>query len=170
MDGSRSWWFFETPVWHVDAARGPSTPSLDHLVGASEQHGGHLDPEHPGGVGVDDKLDIRSPHDWEVCRLGALENAAGVDAELAIRIANVGSVTHQAADFSNFTLRIGRGKPVERSQLDQLHTPTIKERKGTDEQGIGLLARHSFESGIDLALSGGVDDLDSQPHGASGRF
>jgi hypothetical protein len=26
--------FFETPVWHVDAARGPSTPSFDQLVGA----------------------------------------------------------------------------------------------------------------------------------------
>ena len=59
---------------------------------------------------------------------------------------------------------------MERSQLDQLHTLTIKERKGTDEQGIGLLARRSFESGINLALSGGVDDLNSQPHGASGRF
>jgi len=29
----------ETPVWHVDAARGPSTPSFDHLVGAGEQRG-----------------------------------------------------------------------------------------------------------------------------------
>src|SRR5262249_815270 len=26
-----------TAVWHSDAARGPSTPSFDHLVGASEQ-------------------------------------------------------------------------------------------------------------------------------------
>src|SRR5262249_49259675 len=24
----------ETPVWHLDAARGPSTPSFDHLIGA----------------------------------------------------------------------------------------------------------------------------------------
>src|SRR5262245_38153907 len=26
----------ETPVWHLDAARGPSTPSFDHLVGAGK--------------------------------------------------------------------------------------------------------------------------------------
>jgi hypothetical protein len=33
--------------------------SFDHLVGAGEQHGGDLDPEHPGGVGVDDQLELR---------------------------------------------------------------------------------------------------------------
>src|SRR5215470_5364300 len=30
--------FHKPPFWHVDAARGPSTPSFDHLVGACEQH------------------------------------------------------------------------------------------------------------------------------------
>jgi hypothetical protein len=27
---------FQTAVWHSDAARGPSTPSFDHLVGAGD--------------------------------------------------------------------------------------------------------------------------------------
>ena len=26
-----------TSTWHLDAARGPSTPSFDHLVGKAEQ-------------------------------------------------------------------------------------------------------------------------------------
>jgi len=31
------WWFFnDQHFWHTDAARGPSTPSLDHLVGENE--------------------------------------------------------------------------------------------------------------------------------------
>ena len=33
--------FDQTAVWHSDAARGPSTPSFDHLVGAGEQRGRH---------------------------------------------------------------------------------------------------------------------------------
>src|SRR5262249_49365673 len=33
--------FDQTAVWHSDAARGPSTPSLDHLVGAGKQSGRH---------------------------------------------------------------------------------------------------------------------------------
>src|SRR2546423_13490453 len=32
-----------TPAWHIDAARGPSTPSFEQLVGPDEQ--GHLDAE-----------------------------------------------------------------------------------------------------------------------------
>ena len=32
------WWFFnDQHFWHTDAARGPSTPSFDNLVGAGEQ-------------------------------------------------------------------------------------------------------------------------------------
>src|SRR5262249_56137774 len=29
--------FDQTAVWHSDAARGPSTPSFDHLVGGDQQ-------------------------------------------------------------------------------------------------------------------------------------
>src|SRR5262249_47426500 len=36
MDGSHRCRFDQTAVWHSDAARGPSTPSLDHLVGERE--------------------------------------------------------------------------------------------------------------------------------------
>src|SRR5262249_17851793 len=36
--------FFKTPVWHVDAARGPSTPSFDHLVGSASSVGGTVRP------------------------------------------------------------------------------------------------------------------------------
>jgi hypothetical protein len=27
---------FKTPVWHVDAAKGPSTPSFDDVVGTGD--------------------------------------------------------------------------------------------------------------------------------------
>src|SRR3954454_17477878 len=38
MDGSLFAGCFEQPaLWHLDAARGPSTPSFDHLVGGGEQ-------------------------------------------------------------------------------------------------------------------------------------
>jgi hypothetical protein len=35
----------KTPVWHVDAARGPSTPSFDHLVGELLEVQGHVEAE-----------------------------------------------------------------------------------------------------------------------------
>src|SRR5947207_7749577 len=43
----------ETPVWHLDVARGPSTPSFDHLVGAGEQAIGHREAKRLRGLEVD---------------------------------------------------------------------------------------------------------------------
>jgi len=46
---------------------------------------------------------IWSTADRQVGRLGALEDAAGVNADLTMRIRNVASVTHQPADVGNVT-------------------------------------------------------------------
>src|SRR5262249_43838497 len=43
----------QTAVWHSDAARGPSTPSFDHLVGEREQRGRHVDGKRLGGLSLD---------------------------------------------------------------------------------------------------------------------
>jgi hypothetical protein len=37
--------FDQTAVWHSDAARGPSTPSFNHLVGAREQRRREVKPK-----------------------------------------------------------------------------------------------------------------------------
>ena len=46
--------------------------------------GGTVEAEHPGGLEVDDQLELGRLHDRQVGGLGALENAAGVDADLPI--------------------------------------------------------------------------------------
>src|SRR5215831_2298453 len=97
MDGSYSWRFFKTPVWHVDAARGPSTPSLDHLVGEGEQLIRHIEPERFGGCKVDDEIEFGRQLDRHVGRLRSFENPAGVVTGTAIGIGDTRSVAHQDA-------------------------------------------------------------------------
>ena len=60
--------------------------SFDHLVGAREQHGRHGEAEHPGGLGVDDQLELGRLHDRQVGGLGALEDPPDIDADLAVGI------------------------------------------------------------------------------------
>src|SRR5262249_26042551 len=69
--------------------------------------------------------------------LAPFQDAAGIDTELAKRIHDVGSITHQPANFDKVARRIDRREPVERRQLDHLDTPGIQESVGPDEQGIG---------------------------------
>src|SRR5262249_27183161 len=52
-----------TAVWHSDAARGPSTPSFDHFVGALLEKPRHVQSECLGGLEVDHQLELeRRPH------------------------------------------------------------------------------------------------------------
>src|SRR5262245_44953041 len=66
---------------HAYATR-PS--SLDHLSGLCEQARRDSDPDRIRRRQVDDQLEFGRLHDWHVSRLLALENASGIDADLAI--------------------------------------------------------------------------------------
>ena len=68
--------------------------SFDHLIGSGDQRWRHGEAEHAGGLVVDDQLELRRLHDWQFRRLGALEDAASIDADLTIRVRDVASVTH----------------------------------------------------------------------------
>ena len=60
-------------------------PSFDHLVGAASSVERHVEAERLGGLEVDDELELGRLLDRQVGRFLALENAADVDAGLAIR-------------------------------------------------------------------------------------
>jgi hypothetical protein len=68
---------------------------FDHLVGAREQHRRDFETKRPGGRQIDDQLELTRLHDRQVSGVGALEDATGIDADLTIRIRNVGSIAHQ---------------------------------------------------------------------------
>ena len=58
--------------------------SFDHLVGAGEQRRRHGKPERPGGLEVNDQLELGGLHDRQVSGLLALENASRVETHLTI--------------------------------------------------------------------------------------
>jgi hypothetical protein len=68
--------------WRPDSDIGHAL--FDHLVGNAEQRGWHGKAEHADGRGVDDQLKLRRLHDRQLGRLGTVEDAAGINARLAI--------------------------------------------------------------------------------------
>ena len=61
-------------------------PLLDHVIGECEQCGWHFDVERPRRLQVDNELKFGRLHDRQVGRLGALEDAAGINAYLTKRV------------------------------------------------------------------------------------
>src|SRR5262245_36713664 len=116
--------------------------SLDHLVGEQLDRVGYLDAERPGRLQVDDELEFGRLHDWQVSGLRAIEDAAGIVADLTKPVQNIGSIAHQPTDFDNLASGIGRGNPIAHRERRKLDTPAIiEEPVACDEEGLGAVAR-----------------------------
>ena len=60
-----------------------STVSFDYLVGEREHPRRNCEAKRLGGLEIDHELKLGRLYDWQVGRLGAFENPASIDANLA---------------------------------------------------------------------------------------
>src|SRR6185503_8535491 len=104
-------------LWHLDAARGPSTPSFDDLVGCNEQPVRHGQAKHAGGLNVNDQLELSRLHYGQISGRGALKDTADIDTGLTSCIRDACSVADQPACFRRQPLRINRWYGVACRQL-----------------------------------------------------
>ena len=133
--------------------------------------GGTVRPSIRAVLSVDDQLELGRLHDRQVRGLGALENAAGIDADLTLRIRNAGSVAHQPAGLGKVTRPDRspgpRGAPPDATNWTRR---PLKKGSGPTNSASGRSRTKRCEGRIDLAAGAGVEDLDLQPDGASSRF
>src|SRR6516164_3450015 len=158
--------FDQTAVWQSDAARGPSTPSFNHLVGAAKQWQRNREAECPRGLEINDQLDSRFLLDRHVGRLVPLENAPGVDACEAIQVCNAASVAHQSAGRGKRAKLIDRGHSVAERQYRELFAPAIEEWIAPDHEPAGFQWDQVCEGRINVASATRVQDMELPPHRA----
>src|SRR5262252_8283451 len=119
--------FDQTAVWHSDAAKGPSTPSFNHLVGAQQDPSWQLDSDRSCGLEVDDKLEFRGLLDRQVGRLRALEDLTGIGPDLTPHVLTIGRVAHQPTGFDSLARGINRGNAIARCERRKLDAPAREE-------------------------------------------
>jgi hypothetical protein len=76
----------------VSAARSPhpGRSAANRLVGAGEQHWGNVEVKRARRLQIEHKFELGRLQDRKVRWFGALEDAAGIDADLAERVHKIG--------------------------------------------------------------------------------
>src|ERR1700722_14502583 len=94
----RGWHFAFVPTTDSRSA----ASSFDHLVSASQESRRDRQSERLGSLQIDDQFYLGALLDWEVSRLDAVQNLSDVNTCLLIKIDEAASVTHQAAELSEY--------------------------------------------------------------------
>src|SRR5258708_6070929 len=94
--------------------------SFDQLACAGEEYARDCVAERLGGLHVDDQINLRDLLHRLVGRLFALENAARIAAEHAIRLTRVGSVTHKTTGLNEVATKIDGGNRMAGRRRDEL--------------------------------------------------
>src|SRR5438876_3321716 len=77
------------------ARSGRGSASLDHLVGAREQHGRHLEAKRLGGLEIDDQLELGWLLDWNVGGSCAAQNLVNKIGRASIQLRAVRPIGHE---------------------------------------------------------------------------
>src|SRR5215471_4625706 len=94
---------------------------FDDILGAFQQRERKFDPERFCRFEVDGQLNSCDLLHREVGRLVALENAPGVDANLAVKIADAATIAHQAAGQDELTVWVDCRQRVAGRQRRKLY-------------------------------------------------
>src|SRR5262249_43250647 len=93
----------------------------------------------------------------------AFENAAGVNAELALPIDNARPVAHQSASFDKLALIIHGGHRVASGKRDELNATRAEQYLRSHQQRIRPLLRKARKDSVDVEIGCGAEDVDLPP-------
>src|SRR5262249_15558088 len=147
---------FRAEKW-VRSAHGNS---FDHLVGAGEKRGGHIEPEQLRHLQIDHQLELCRLHNGQIRRLCAFKNTSDVNANLSVCVRQAGSVANQAAAGDEFAREVNRGNCMACRKYDELICSGEEEWIARDEKRVDLLLGDGGERRVDFVAGASVQDMD----------
>src|SRR5262249_52385282 len=93
-----------------------------------------------------------------------LENAAHVDADLAIHISLTRSIAHQSAGFGKFAGEIDRWNPAVHCRHHKLYATATKQWIGSYQQRIDRLRHKPCKDRVYVTIGTSIKDIDLPPN------
>src|SRR5262249_54282380 len=124
------------------------------------------------GLQIDEQLDLRDLCDWQVGRLLALENAAGVNAGKPVAGRNIACVAREAAGRNELAIMENRRYCVMERQRCKLFAPATKERitAADYEPGHSTLSNNACEYRLEVSFGTSVQDMEPRAKRAGRRL
>src|SRR5258706_14710640 len=149
-----------------------SRRSFDHLVGEREQRWRNFDAECLGSVQIDEELDLGDLLNWQVGRLVAFQNSAGINASLPVRFRSASSITQQPAGRDELAGVKDRDDRMSDRQCGKLTASAEEERRiGRDHQASRAQLAELRKDPFEMAFAAGLQEMESkrQRAGSLGR-
>src|SRR6516225_3380231 len=131
---------------------------FDHLVGTGEHHRGNVEIKRARRLRIEHKFELGRLQDRKVRWFGALEDAAGIDADLAERVHKIGPIAHQQAGFDHLARNITRWYSISHRQRRNLHTAAGEESIARDEKSIGSFTPKCSKRRVNLTRRAGIEE------------
>src|SRR5690349_6357803 len=107
-------------LWHLDAARGPSTPSLDDLIDNGIEALRHTDSKRCSGLHVDGQIVFGRCLDRQVRGFLSLKDTIDVTRCAPVRLNGIWPIRHETAALNEIAKRIDRGQLLAGCQPDNV--------------------------------------------------
>src|SRR6266436_252331 len=127
-----------------------ASASLDHLIRPPQQRRWDRQAEGLRGLEVDDQLELRRLLDWEVGRLGSLENAVDIRGSASRKILAVATVGHEPANLDKESRWKDCRQPLLGSEGDDPAHPRCEGADRHDPEGTGAFLRHPCKGWLDV--------------------
>src|SRR6266568_5510317 len=128
----KTWLFIATPRRRLSDAA-----SLDHLVRAQKQRLRDCEAECPGGLQVDDNIELSGLLDREIAWLRALENLVHVASGTTVEVGKVHSIGHQTPKFHRLANGERAWQPSAGCKVHDKSSIGVDARRRRDEERLG---------------------------------
>src|SRR5262249_16485387 len=99
---------------------------------------------------VDGELELGRLQHRKLCRLSAIDDAAGISPDLTESVRKICPVAHYPARFDELANSKTGRQSVARCHNGKLNAAAIEQRIPADEEGLATLAHHACEGYIDF--------------------